>query len=272
MRFVDEDEDVAYTPSNNGGNTNMGNNSPTPNNNENKSWMSSVIDSVVGGFTKMLSSIKKHGMVFSMFTMFIFVLLWSFIINPIHFNEMIEAQWKKYIDGQNNVKKEMIERRIQANDIVGDIMSKLLFKFHCNRVLLLEKHNSVQSLGNVDFLYLSCTLEMIDIHNQDIDYISEDLQRQMTVNLLGSDVTGLLKHSKYLFYDNLQTYNKSQCRLLNKLKAEGEKQCIIYPFCDASHKPLLILVICGENLDVKEIIDYIDGFKSQITNLLIFEE
>lgn len=242
-------------------------------NGKGKTWISGVFEAIVNGFTRALEGVKKHGVMLSLFTVVILILLWSLIINPIHLNEMIEHQFYKYAQDEKNNKELMIERRVEANDIVGDIMSKLLFKYHCNRVLLLEKHNSVQSLGNVDFLYLSCTLEMIDTNKEDIDYLSEDLQRQMTVNLLGSDVTGLLKHSKYLFYDNLQSYNKSQCRLLNKLKAAGEKECIIYPFCDSKHRPLLILVICGDNItpDIKrEIIDYIDGFSKQITDLLIF--
>lgn len=235
-----------------------------------KTWIGGVFEAIVSGFTKALGEIKKHGLMVSLFTLIILVLLWSLIINPIHFNEMIEHQFYKYIENEKDTKEMMIERRIEANDIVGDIMSKLLFKFKCNRVLLLEKHNSVQSLGNVDFLYLSCTLEMLDNNNPQIDYVSEDLQRQMVMNLLGNDVIGLLKHSKYLVYDDLPNYKKSQCRLLNKLKAEGEKEAIIYPFCDKKHRPLMILVICGENLNVKEIVDYIDGYSHQISDLLIF--
>ena len=240
------------------------------NNNGNKTWIAEVLGAIVDGFNKMLSGVRKHGVMLSFFTVIILLILWSLIINPIHLNEMIEHQFYKYVETEKDNKELFIERRYEANEIVGDIMSRLLEKYNCNRVLLLEKHNSVANLGNVDFLYLSCTLEMIDIQNEKTDYISEDLQRQMVVNLLGSDVLGLLKHSKYLFYKNLQTYNKSQCRLLNKLKAEGENECIIYPFCDSKHRPMLILVICGDNLKVNEIVDYIETYSKQITDLLIY--
>lgn len=237
---------------------------------QNKSWIGSVFESITTGYNNMLSSIKKHGWKAALFTLVGISLLWSVVLNPIRIGDMINDAWQNKINIEKVEKDIMIERRYEANEIVGDIMSKLLIKFSCNRVILLEKHNSIQSLGNVDFLYLSCSLEMLD-DNPNIDYISEDLQRQVVVNLLGNDVIGRLKHTKYLFYDDLQKYKRTQCRLLNKLKEIGEKQVIIYPFCDSKHRPLLILVVCGENLNVREIIDYIDGYNKQITDLLIFD-
>lgn len=241
----------------------------------NKGFFNNVIDSIVNGYEKFIKIIKKHGLGYSILIMILFIIFWTLIINPIRFNNIIEDRLKSHTEQVNQEEtekvEELIERRYKANEICGDIMSKLLFKFNANRVLLLEKHNSVKSLGNVDFLYLSCSLEMLDTHNPDTDYISEDLQRQMTVNLLGNDVIGLLKHSKYLYYNNLQDYKRNQCRLLNKLKEAGEKEALIYPFCDKNHRPILILVVCGDNLNVKEILDYIDEFNKQITDLLIFE-
>lgn len=242
---------------------------------ENKGLFNNIIDSVVNAWEKSVKLVKKHGIMYSIFIMLIFVFFWTLIVNPIRINNILEErlkmQWQQSQQEQVEQKQELIDRRYQANEAVADIMTKLLYKFKCNRVMLLEKHNSVQSLGNVDFLYLSCSLEMIDLNNPTTDYISEDLQRQMTVNLLGNDVIGLLKHSKYLFYDDLQNYNKSQCRLLNKLKKQGEQQALIIPFTDKNHRPLLIMVICGNNLNVKEIYSYVEDHSKQITDLLIFE-
>ena len=239
--------------------------------NKNNSWISKVLDAISGAFTKTIGAVKKHGVSTALWSLLIISFLWSVILNPIKIGDIVDNQLKLHSENEKIEKDLMIERRYEANEVIGDIMSKLVARFNCNRVLLLEKHNSIQSLGNVDFLYLSCSLEMLDHTNQDLDYISEELQRQMVVNLLGNDVIGLLKHSKYLFYDNLQDYRRTQCRLLNKLKNEGEKQCIIYPFSDSKHRPLLILVICGDDLNVDEIIDYIDGYSKQITDLLIFD-
>lgn len=241
---------------------------------EDRGMFNNIIDSVVSGYEKLIQTIKKHGILYSIFVMVLFIILWTLIINPIRLNTIIEErlkhQWEQSQQEQVEQKQELIERRYQANELVGDIMTKILYKFKANRVLLLEKHNSVQSLGNVDFLYLSCTLEMLDLNNPETDYLSQDLQRQMTVNLLGNDVIGLLRHSKYLWYDDLQNYQKSQCRLLNKLKKDGEKQALLIPFCDVKHRPLLIMVVCGDNLNPKEIYNYVEDYSKQITDLLIY--
>ena len=236
-----------------------------------KGIISTVIESIVGGFERMIEAIKKNGKVTASFTLLIFILLYSIIINPIRINKILEDRFSNHYTYEQKQKQMLIDRRYEANEIVGDIMSKLLYKFNANRVLLLEKHNSICSLGNVDFLFLSCTLEMIDFNNQGIDYMSDNLQRQMTVNLLGNEMIGMLKHSKYVYFKDLQSYNKYDCKLLYKLKEAGEKEVILFPFCDKSHRPLLIMAVCGENLNCEEIVDYIDEFSKQITDLLIFD-
>lgn len=241
-----------------------------------KGFFNNIIDSIVSGYEKLIKIFKKHGILYSIFLMVIFICLWTLIINPIRIDRIVEKRLEKQQTEQNEKVKEekeiLIERRYKANEICGDIMAKLLYKYHANRVLLLEKSNGTKSLGNVDFLYLSATLEFIDPQNPNTDYISQDLQRRFTVNLMGPDMIALLKHSKYLYYPNLQEYDKNNCQLFLKLKKEGEKECLIYPFSDSKHRPLLILVVCGENLNVKEIVDYIDEFSKQITDLLIYED
>lgn len=239
--------------------------------NEKNNYISTVLQSIVSTFNKLLASIKKHGLVISLFACIIFVSLYSFIISPVHIGSMIEESWKHHLQQEQVIKDVLIERRYEANEIIGDIMTKLVEKYDCNRVLLLEKHNSVKSLGNVDFLYLSCSFEFLDYNNENLYNISEDLQRQMTVNLIGNDILERLKHTKYLYYDDVQTLKRTNCRLLSKLKQIGEKQCIIYPFNDNKHRPLLILVICGDNLNKDEIVEYIDMNSQKINEILIFE-
>lgn len=236
---------------------------------QNKSWYSSVIETIANSYTKVLEAVKKHGMMVSLFVMVLFVLLWSLIINPIRFNDMIEMQWKHHIENEKNVKDVMVQRRYDADEVVGGIMTNIMDKYKANRIILLEKHNSVQSLGNVDFLYLSCTMEQIDITRDEMDYISDDLQRQIVPNLLGNQMINLLRHRPYLYY-NLENYKRSECRLLMKLKKIGEREVLMIPFSDKNNRPLLIMVICGDNLNVDGIVNYVDGYKKQISDLLIF--
>lgn len=242
---------------------------------QDKGLFNNILDSVVNAWEKSVKLVKKHGILYSIFIMLIFVFFWTLIVNPIRINNILEErlkhQWEQNQKEQVEEQNTMIERRYEANEIVGDIMTKILYKYKANRVMLLEKSNGTKSLGNVDYLYINATMEFLDNSNPDIEYISEDLQRQMTMNLLGTQMINSLKHSKYLWYDDLQTYKRSQCRLLNKLKVQGEKQCLIYPFCDKNHRPLLLLVVCGDDLNYKEIVNYIDEFSKQISDLLIFE-
>lgn len=238
---------------------------------EDKTIITKILDGIVSAYNKLSNSVRKHGFKISMLTLMLLISLYSFIISPIHIGEMIEMQWKNNLQQEQINKELLIERRYEANEIIGNIMNKLVEKYNCDRVLLLEKHNSVKSLGNVDFLYLSCSFEFIDYSNDELYGISEDLQRQMTVNLMGNDIIERLKHTHYIYYDDIQTRRRSNCRLLSKLKQVGEKQCIVYPFNDNKNRPLLILVICGENLDKDNIIEYIDDNSKKIKDILIFE-
>ena len=58
------------------------------------------------------------------------------------------------------------------------MMVRLIDKYeNIHRILLLEKHNSLQSLSGVDFLYLSCSMEMLTPNSMHLKYLSEDLQK-----------------------------------------------------------------------------------------------
>lgn len=239
-----------------------------------KGWFANVLSSLTSAFGKFINIFKKHGFFYSILLMVIFIVFWCFIIYPININNIIEKQLEQHQQKQQKEVKELIERRYNADEIVGDIMAKLLDKFNVKRVLLLEKHNSIQSLGKVDFLYLSCSLEMVNPNYTDsigIKYISEDLQRQVVLNLLGNDMLGLLKHRDYIYYNNVKNCNHPQHRLIHKLRDADDKEALIIPFKDNNNRPLLILVISGENINQKEIIEYINEFKKQIQEALIIE-
>ena len=51
--------------------------------NEGNSWITGVFEGITNGFTKVLASVKKHGMLVSLFTVVILILLWSLIIRTL---------------------------------------------------------------------------------------------------------------------------------------------------------------------------------------------
>lgn len=242
--------------------------------NNDKSLYPNILNAIAESFNTFVKTFKKNGLVTCAIIMFLFIMLWTFIINPIHIGDIIqrkiEMQYELQQQKQSALSEELIERRYEANDVIGDIMNRILNTFNCNRILLLEKHNSLKTLGQVDFLYLSASIELVDCDKDNIHYMTEDLQRQVVYSLLGADINSLLKHNKYLYY-NLSNHKHNNSRLLNKLSEQGEQEVILYPFNDSKHRPLLIMVICGNDLDVDGIVKYVDGLSKQITDLLIFK-
>ncbi len=206
--------------------------------------------------------------------MLILVLSYTLIINPIRIDQIVEKRiemiWQNQNDKANEMRELNIEKRYKADEIVGDIMVKLIDRYdNIQRVLLLEKHNSLQSLSGVDFLYLSCSMEMLTPNSTHLNYLSEDLQKQIVVNLIGNDMINTLKHRDYLYYPDVANCQHPQHRLIHKLRDAGDKECIIIPFKDSSHRPLLLFVITGENLDVEGITDYIQQFSKTIEDCLL---
>lgn len=240
-----------------------------------KELFGNIINAFVEAYNKFVKTFKKNGFFLCALAMFLFILLWTLVINPINVNEIIQKsldnQFQRQMQQQTELKEELIERRYQANDRIGNIMSRILYRYDCNRVMLLEKHNSLQSLGNVDFLYLSASIELINTDNDSVKYMTEDLQRQVVYSLLGDEINKLLHHNKYLYYHDLQQHNRTECRLIRKLIEQNENEVILYPFNNSKNRPLLILVICGDNLNVEDIVSYIDEHSKEITDMLIFE-
>ena len=240
--------------------------------------MNNIIKSVLGaistGLTKLIGAVKKYGIISSVVAMALFVGSYTLVINPIRVDQIVEKRIEYVMEKENNkaveVREISIEKRYKADEIVGDIMVKLIDKYdNIQRVLLLEKHNSLQSISGVDFLYLSCSMEMLTPNSIHLNYLSEDLQKQIVVNLMGNDMINTLKHRDYLYYPDVASCNHPQHRLIHKLRDAGDKECVIIPFKDANHRPLLLFVITGQNLDVDGITEYIQQFSKTIEDCLL---
>lgn len=240
---------------------------------EEKGFFNNIIDSLVSGYEKLIKIFKKHGILYSILLMVIFIAFWTLIINPIRIDRIIENQLEKQQEQQiEKIREETeqnIQRREKANFFVADLMVKTMDKFkEIDRMLLIEKHNGTSNINGVDFLYSSATYELVNDTITHPVYLYEDLQKQTNINLFGNMVQ-TLKHSDYLFFSDLSKEKSNQYRLLRKLNIGGDEQAIVFSFKDQKHRPIILLVISGENLPVEEIVDYINQFKTQIEELLI---
>ena len=234
------------------------------------SWVVNILNGIAGAAGKLIKTFKTHGVAVSAFVLLLLVCAYTLIINPIRIDKIVEQRFETMYQTEKTKEAESMQRRIQADEIVGDIMTKMIDRFpNIHRCLLLEAHNSLKSLQNVDFLYYSCTTEMLTPNSRHFNYLSEDLQRQMRVNLIGQNMVNTLKHRAFIFYDSISDCKHPDHRLIHKLANAGDNQCLIIPFTNESNEPVILLVISGDELPTEEIIDYVNDFKKQIEACLM---
>lgn len=240
---------------------------------EEKGFFNNIIDSLVNGYEKLIKIFKKHGVLYSIFLMVIFILFWTLIVNPIRIDRMLENRLEKQQQLQIEKAKEdtelNIQKREKANFFVAELMVNTMNKFKgIDRILLLEKHNGTSNINGVDFLYSSATYELVNDTITNPTYLYDDLQKQTNLNLLGNMVQ-TLKHRDYLYFSDLSKDKSNQYRLLRKLFMGGDSKAIVFSFKDRNHRPIILLVISGDDLPVNDIVEYINQFKTQIEELLI---
>lgn len=243
-----------------------------------KGWFANALSQVAKTLNSFILIFKKHGFLYSLIILVIFTCFYTLLINPIRIDKIVEKSIENaYTENkqkENEEKQIAILRRIEANNIIGDISAKLIDKYSTGstgirRVLILEAHNSIKTLQNIDLLYYSCSSEMLSPHARHLVYLSEDLQRQMQMNLIGINMINTLKHRNYLFYDRMSECQHPEHRLIHKLSSTGDNECIIIPFLSETNYPVILLVISGDNLPVNDIVEYVNEFKKQIENCLM---
>ena len=233
-------------------------------------WYNIILNSISDATSKFLTAFKKNGLVFSSLSMIVFILIYCTVINPINVGKIVERKLLSEKEKSIEANEIAMQRRLEADEIVGDIMAKIVDKFDSvHRVMLLEAHNSLQSLQGIDFLYYSCTSEMLTPNSRNFNYLSDDIQRSMRANLIGNNMLQTLKHRNFIFYDNIKECNHPQHRLIHKIADAGDSQVILIPFMNDKKDPVILLVISGDNLPTNDIIEYVNEHKKQIENCLM---
>lgn len=237
-------------------------------------WINKILSGVTTTLGKFIAIFKKNGFVYSLLAMLALVCLYTLIINPIRVDKIVEKRFETMYEQTKQKETDEIvnamNRRLSADMVIGDIMTRLIDKYeNIHRVLLIEAHNSLRNIsGGVDFLYYSCSMEMLSPNSRHLSYLSEDLQRQVRVNLLGNNMIQTLKHRNFLYYDKLAECRHPDHRLIHKLAGAGDSEAILIPFISQG-EPNVILVVSGEQLPVDDIVDYISQFKRQIESSLM---
>ena len=250
------------------------------NNIEPQKWVeetkSGFVKGIIEAFDGFVKTFKQNGLATVTFILVLFMILYSFILNPININDIVT----KALQQEDKLKQEQmdasVEQRLQADKLILTIMNHLTQYYNVDRCLTLEMHNGSQSLTGSEFLFLTATAEVIsdkaDVTGDpyELDYIADNFSKQHISNVIGETTYNRLKTERYLYYGNLDKYTRSTYRLINKLKMFGAKSVILIPFV-SQNKPLVILVCCShhDEMDAEAIYKYVEGYKLPIEKYLM---
>lgn len=238
--------------------------------------ITTLLTSLSTAFNKFVLTFKKNGLLYTTIILLLFILTFTLIINPIRIDSIVEEQIEKHYektkDEEQKQKSENDVKRIKADEIITPLLEDIQSKFQLDRVILFESHNNTENIAHCPFLFYSATYEVIDCDDYAIDYISDSFQRQYTSNFLCNEVMTMLKHKDYIYYDNLQNYNRNKSRLLIKLKRFDVKNAMLIPIRSKEGQVIMLIVVCNnETIDCEEVFKYLKPSLSQISQSLIIE-
>lgn len=238
--------------------------------------ITTLLTSLSTAFNKFVLTFKKNGLLYTTIILLLFILTFTLIINPIRIDSIVEEQIERHYDKtkdeEQKQKSENDVKRIKADEIITPLLEDIQSKFRLERVILFESHNNTENISHCPFLFYSATYEVIDCDDYSIDYISDSFQRQYTSNFLCNEVMTMLKHKDYIYYDNLQNYNRNKSRLLIKLKRFGVKNAMIIPIRSKEGQVIMLIVVCNNDaINCDEVYKYLKPSLSQISQSLIIE-
>lgn len=219
------------------------------------------------GFSKFVGAIKRNGVMYSLWSVILFIVLYNFIIYPINVNEII-MQTNKQKDKEHI---ESVNKRLLADELIPEILDKLRLRYGVDRVSLLEMHNSTSNINDVSFLYMSMVYESIDAFNDSINYISDQYQQQRTSEY--STIIKELARRGHLYLSNIDECKDARfVRLTRKMTANGTKSILFYPLYNGRRLDAMLLFSSSkDNFNYKDVLMNINKPVSKIKSLIIKE-
>lgn len=236
---------------------------------EDKSWLGNLFCKITKGLNDFILLFKKHGIIYTLIMMALFIAFWSLIINPIKVNDIIEKRLEhQYNKELQYVKEEKIteeEKRVEADNIINPMMEEIIDRFDVDRVLLFELHNGTKNISGTSFIFFSSTYEVIDLDNTELDLIGDNFQRQYANQMLGRQIFSTLQHRQYITFEDISNIPKHRSTLLFKLNKFGINNIMIIPIKDKENKIVMMVCIASKNnTEYQKIYDYAKPFIQQI--------
>lgn len=240
---------------------------------------SNFIKVVTESFAGFVATFKKFGLFYVTFIMLLFMLFYSFILNPVNVNKVVMMALQREDEIRIESQSKAIQQRLEADKLMNQLMTELIDEYNINRIITLEAHNGSNSIAGVEFLFYSAINEMISTNNRhdedvyDIEYQSDMFQRQQISNLIGQETYNRLKHSNYLYFSDLENYHRTNYRLIHKMYQIGANSLIIIPFVADNIPQVLLLISSKEKtLPAERIYHSVERYRTQIERYLMSKE
>ena len=209
--------------------------------------VSEIANALSNAFSKVTGAVKRNGVLISTWAVLLFIILYTFIINPININEIIKENHNQ-MEAQHN---ENVEKRLLCDQMIPTILENVRIKFDLDRVCLLEMHNSTQNMNNVSFLYFSMIYEEV---SDSVDYVMDNYQYQRTGNF--TEMFNAMKKCGYVIINDMDNVKDPKySRITKRMIKNGTHSAMFLPIFNQNMRIDAILVLSSskDTINTKEI-------------------
>lgn len=209
--------------------------------------VSEIANALSNAFAKVVGAVKRNGVLISTWAVLLFIILYTFIINPININELIKEKHSQ-MEAEHN---ENVDKRLLADQIMPTILENIRIKYNLQRVSLLEMHNSTQNMNGVSFLYLSMIYEEVA---DSVDYITDAYQYQRTGNF--HELFTDMKKDGYVILNDMDKNNDPRySRITKRMVKNGTHSAMFIPIYNHNMRIDAVLVLSSSRdiINSKEI-------------------
>ena len=196
--------------------------------------VSEIANALSNAFAKVVGAVKKNGVLISTWAVLLFIILYTFIINPININEFIKEKHSQ-MEAQHN---ENVDKRLLADQVIPTILENIRIKYNLERVSLLEMHNSTQNMNGVSFLYLSMIYEEVA---DSVDYITDAYQYQRTGNFY--ELFNEMRKNGYVILNNMEDQDPKYARITKRMVKNGTHSAMFIPIFNQNMRIDAVLVL-----------------------------
>lgn len=209
---------------------------------------------IIDSFSKFVASVKKNGLLFTFTSLLMFLIAYSWIINPININDFAKAVIKE----QKIEHDKEVKRRLAIDDYLPAFLERCRLKYNVDRVCFFELHNNTKSITDVAYLYFSCQYENYDMSDSTMYSIKDSYQYQKTSNY--HQLMKLLKNNEYLYFPKLTEYIKTHpYSILRRMNRNDVESVVFIPIKNDLSYPIAIIVLTSKEQEIN-----IDKIKSEI--------